>query len=159
MPQAVTKEEFELAKVFMTEDEVAIWEDSYWEDGDVYRLDVTDEKKLDEYDDEFVTAFILNNQTSAVEESAFKQQIAAQSGQDPSQLENVPVEMLGQQMGIELSTFKKEIEDVDGNVVLADCVDMRPVFQMMLAQGRMTTDDIVSMRDTLQEKWRAWAVH
>ena len=82
MPQAVTKEEFELAKVFMTEDEVAIWEDSYWEDGDVYRLDVTDEKKLDEYDDEFVTAFILNNQTSAVEESAFKQQIAAQSGQD-----------------------------------------------------------------------------
>lgn len=152
MPQAVTKEEFELAKVFMTEDEVAIWEDSYREDGDVYRLDVTDEKKLDEYDDEFVTAFILNNQTSAVEESAFKQQIAAQSGQDPSQLENVPVEMLGQQMGIELSTFKKEIEDVDGNVVLADCVDMRPVFQMMLAQGRMTTDDIVSMRDTLQEK-------
>ena len=99
-----------------------------------------------------MTAFILNNQTSAVEESAFKQQIAAQSGQDPSQLENVPVEMLGQQMGIELSTFKKEIEDVDGNVVLADCVDMRPVFQMMLAQGRMTTDDIVSMRDTLQEK-------
>ena len=152
MPQAVTKEEFELAKVFMTEDEVAIWEDSYREDGDVYRLDVTDEKKLDEYDDEFVTAFILNNQTSAVEESAFKQQIAAQSGQDPSQLENVPVEMLGQQMGIELSTFKKEIKDVDGNVVLADCVDMRPVFQMMLAQGRMTTDDIVSMRDTLQEK-------
>ena len=152
MPQAVTKEEFELAKVFMTEDEVAIWEDSYREDGDVYRLDVTDEKKLDEYDDEFVTAFILNNQTSAVEESAFKQQIAAQSGQDPLQLENVPVEMLGQQMGIELSTFKKEIEDVDGNVVLADCVDMRPVFQMMLAQGRMTTDDIVSMRDTLQEK-------
>lgn len=152
MPQAVTKEEFELAKVFMTEDEVAIWEDNYREDGDVYRLDVTDEKKLDEYDDEFVTAFILNNQTSAVEESAFKQQIAAQSGQDPSQLENVPVEMLGQQMGIELSTFKKEIEDVDGNVVLADCVDMRPVFQMMLAQGRMTTDDIVSMRDTLQEK-------
>lgn len=152
MPQAVTKEEFELAKVFMTEDEVAIWEDSYREDGDVYRLDVTDEKKLDEYDDEFVTAFILNNQTSAVEESAFKQQIAAQSGQNPSQLENVPVEMLGQQMGIELSTFKKEIEDADGNVVLADCVDMRPVFQMMLAQGRMTTDDIVSMRDTLQEK-------
>ena len=152
MPQAVTKEEFELAKVFMTEDEVAIWEDSYREDGDVYRLDVTDEKKLDEYDDEFVTAFILNNQTSAVEESAFKQQIAAQSGQDPSQLENVPVEMLGQQMGIKLSTFKKEIEDADGNVVLADCVDMRPVFQMMLAQGRMTTDDIVSMRDTLQEK-------
>ena len=152
MPQAVTKEEFELAKVFMTEDEVAIWEDSYREDGDVYRLDVTDEKKLDEYDDEFVTAFILNNQTSAVEESAFKQQIAEQSGQDPSQLENVPVEMLGQQMGIELSTFKKEIEDADGNVVLADCVDMRPVFQMMLAQGRMTTDDIVSMRDTLQEK-------
>ncbi len=152
MPQAVTKEEFELAKVFMTEDEVAIWEDSYREDGDVYRLDVTDEKKLDEYDDEFVTAFILNNQTSAVEESAFKQQIAAQSGQDPSQLESVPVEMLGQQMGIELSTFKKEIEDADGNVVLADCVDMRPVFQMMLAQGRMTTDDIVSMRDTLQEK-------
>lgn len=152
MPQAVTKEEFELAKVFMTEDEVAIWEDSYREDGDVYRLDVTDEKKLDEYDDEFVTAFILNNQTSAVEESAFKQQIAAQSGQDPSQLENVPVEMLGQQMGIELSTFKKEIEDADGNVVLADCVDMRPVFHMMLAQGRMTTDDIVSMRDTLQEK-------
>lgn len=59
----------------MTEDEVAIWEDSYREDGDVYRLDVTDEKKLDEYDDEFVTAFILNNQTSAVEESALNSRL------------------------------------------------------------------------------------
>ena len=110
MPQAVTKEEFELAKVFMTEDEVAIWEDSYREDGDVYRLDVTDEKKLDEYDDEFVTAFILNNQTSAVEESAFKQQIAAQSGQDPSQLENVRWKCSDSRWALNFQPLKKRLK-------------------------------------------------
>ena len=78
MPQAVTKEEFELAKVFMTEDEVAIWEDSYREDGDVYRLDVTDEKKLDEYDDTLAMSLIINNQMSSVTAAQFKEQMAAQ---------------------------------------------------------------------------------
>lgn len=153
MPQAVTKDEFELAKIFMTEEEVAIWEDSYREDGDIYRLQITDEKTLEAYDEEFATAFILNSQTAAVEESVFKQRIAEQSGKDAAQLADVPVEMLGKQMGLELTTFEKEIEDEDGNVVTANCVDMRPIFQTMLANKMMVSDDILSMREELEENF------
>ena len=36
LPEAVTKEEFETAKTFMTEDEITEWENAYEEDGDHY---------------------------------------------------------------------------------------------------------------------------
>lgn len=149
-PEAVTGKEFELAKLFMTDDEISIWEASYKEDGDVYRLIEKSDKKLDEYDDAFASAFILNSRTSAVEESAFKEQLAAQMGQDASALENIPLEMLGKQMGIEIAAFEKEQEDEDGNVSVVLCVDMRLIFNAMLSQGSMTKNDIITMRQELQ---------
>ena len=150
-PEAVTNEEFELAKLFMTDDEISIWESSYKEDGDVYRLTENSEKKLEEYDETFAGAFILNSQLSAVEESTFKEQIAAQMGQDAAVLENVSVEMLGKQMGIEITSFEKEQEDEDGNVTIVSCVDMRTIFEAMLSQGGMTKDNILTMRQELED--------
>lgn len=154
-PKAITKDEFEIAEVFMTEEEIATWENSYELDGDIYRLSVTSEKKLEEYDDAYASAFILNNQTAAVDEATFKSRIAEQSGQDASALENVSVEMLGKQMGMELTTFEKEMEDDEGNLTTVNCVDMRPIFQQMIAQGAMSKEDVISMRDALEENFES----
>ena len=45
LPEAVTAEEFESAKLFMTEEEQTSWEQSYEKDGDIYRRTVNGEEQ------------------------------------------------------------------------------------------------------------------
>jgi ATP-binding cassette subfamily B protein len=66
-PKAITKEEFEIAKIFVEEENVSLLEEIYDEDGGIYRLNVKNEKRLDELDDIFAASFILNNQMSSVD--------------------------------------------------------------------------------------------
>lgn len=150
-PQAITGKEYEIAKVFMSDDQIKIWEDSYEADGDNYKLTEKSDKKLDQYDDDFAMALIMNNQMSEIEESAFKTMMAEQMGIDPSQIANVPVQMLGKQMGMDIDTFTKESTDDDGNVTETTYVDMRQIFQAMLANGSMSKDDVLATRDKMQE--------
>ena len=151
MPKEITSEEFETAKVFMTKDEISIWEDSYDVAGDNYKLNVSDEKKLDELDDTFSMALIMNNQMSAVDEASFKKQMAEKMGVDESVMESMTVEQIGQQMRMELTTFSKEVEDEDGNMVETTCVDMRKIFIAMNTAGQMSKDDIIVTRDAMED--------
>lgn len=193
-PKAITEDEFNIAKTFMTDDQITIWEDSYDKDGDIYKLNVKSEKKLDELDDTFAMAFIMNNQMSAVEESVFRNQIkdqitamisqkqeeaqaqaaaqsqmsaeqmAAAQGQmteqqkmfaqiavDPSVLDTMSVEDLGKLLDLDLHTFTKEVADEDGNKTVQNCVDMRQVLSKGIESGQMNKDDIISMRDQMEE--------
>ena len=151
MPELITEEEFENAVIFMTDDEEAKLRSVYDKDGDNYRLNVKKSSELDELDDEFSMAFILNNQMSAVEESKFKSQMAAQMGVDEQVMANMTVEQIGAQMGVELTTFTRQEEDSDGNMVDTTCVDMRQIFKTMYNTGMMSKDDIIAMRDEMEE--------
>ena len=51
IPEKITKDEYEIAKMFMTDEEISIWESCYEQDGDIYKLTEKNEKKLDEYDE------------------------------------------------------------------------------------------------------------
>ena len=62
VPEAVTAEEFETAQQMMTEDEANLWQSLYAQDGEIYRLTETSQKKLDEIDDELVLPLILRYQ-------------------------------------------------------------------------------------------------
>ena len=135
----------------MTDDEEAKLRSVYDKDGDNYRLNVKKSSELDELDDEFSMAFILNNQMSAVEESKFKSQMAAQMGVDEQVMANMTVEQIGAQMGVELTTFTRQEEDSDGNMVDTTCVDMRQIFKTMYNTGMMSKDDIIAMRDEMEE--------
>ena len=88
LPEAVTAEEFETAEFIMTDREMEVWEGSYEEDGDVYRLLVTDQALLDSLDEELSVPLIMNYQMSAMEEQAVKELIAAQTGTDAKTLES-----------------------------------------------------------------------
>lgn len=151
MPELITEEEFENAVIFMTDDEEGKLRSVYDKDGDNYRLNVKKSSELDELDDEFSMAFILNNQMSAVEESKFKSQMAAQMGVDEQVMANMTVEQIGAQMGVELTTFTRQEEDSDGNMVDTTCVDMRQIFKTMYNTGMMSKDDIIAMRDEMEE--------
>ena len=151
LPEAVTAEEFETAEFIMTDREMEVWEGSYEEDGDVYRLLVTDQALLDSLDEELSVPLIMNYQMSAMEEQAVKELIAAQTGTDVKALEGMSVEDLGQMLGVELKSFEQEKEDDDGNTVNVTCVDIRPVFVQMIQSGMLDKETILSMRDSMQK--------
>mgnify|MGYP004692193405 FL=1 len=151
LPEAVTSEEFETAEFIMTDREMEVWEGSYEEDGDVYRLLVTDQALLDSLDEELSVPLIMNYQMSAMEEQAVKELIAAQTGTDVKSLESMSVEDLGQMLGVELKSFEQEKEDDDGNTVNVTCVDIRPVFVQMIQNGMLDKETILSMRDSMQK--------
>ena len=151
LPEAVTAEEFETAEFIMTDREMEVWEGSYEEDGDVYRLLVTDQALLDSLDEELSVPLIMNYQMSAMEEQAVKELIAAQTSTDVKSLESMSVEDLGQMLGVELKSFEQEKEDDDGNTVNITCVDIRPVFVQMIQSGMLDKETILSMRDSMQK--------
>lgn len=150
LPAAVTAEEFEAAKLLMTEKERTVWEESYEKDGDVYTCSVTEEERLDELDDTFLLPLLMNYQTSAIDEASFKSMLAKQTGTDASAFENATIEEIGAGMGIELSTFEKETEDEDGNTAVATCVDMRQLLAAMQQAGMLGEEELLSMREEME---------
>ena len=91
VPEKITAKEKELASVFMTEEETAVWNQAFAEEGDIWRRTVTKEKELDSLDEQLLTPLLLNYQMSE-----------------------------------------------------------QPLLQAMITSGRMTKDDLLSMRDTLE---------
>lgn len=70
LPEAVTAEEFESAKLFMTEEEQTSWEQSYEKDGDIYRRSVNGEEELDELDERLMLPLLMRYQMKTAMESA-----------------------------------------------------------------------------------------
>lgn len=70
LPEAVTAEEFESAKLFMTEEEQTSWEQSYEKDGDIYRRSVNGEEELDELDERLMLPLLMRYQMQTAMESA-----------------------------------------------------------------------------------------
>ncbi len=155
MPESITKEEYETAKIFMTDEELDIWESSYDynNETDIYNLNVKSEKKLDKYDDIMSMALIMNNQMSSVTEDNFRETLANQMGVDVSQIKDIPVEMLGKQMGVELTTFTKEMDDENGNSTQVTCVDMRQIFASLIKSGKMDKSSLTEIRNEMQKSF------
>ena len=78
IPEKITKDEYDIAKMFMTDEEISIWEKCFEEQDDLYVRTENNDKRLDEYDDTLAMALIINNQMSSVTVTQFKQQMAAQ---------------------------------------------------------------------------------
>lgn len=151
IPEAIQAEEFETAKLLMTEDEVKAWEGSFEQKGDVYHRVVNEKEDLDFLDEQMVLPLIMNYQMSSIDEDTFKKSIAEQMGTDASMLQDKSIEEVGASMGMELNTFQKEIKDDDGNTVTVTCVDMRQIFKGMEAAGMLQKDQLLSMREEMEK--------
>ena len=151
VPEAVTREEYETAKLLMTDEEIELWENCFIKDEDVYRRNVEDEKELDKLDEQLVLPLLMNYQMSSIDEVTFKQSVAEQTGMDATMLENMTIEEIGASMGVPLDTFEKEVEDDEGNRETVTCVDMRQIFLAMEKAGMLSKEQILSMRDEMQK--------
>ena len=151
VPKKMTADEFDTAQFIMTDKETNTWKDIYEKKDDLYVLKELSNKELDDIDEELTLPLIMNYQMRAMEVDTFKEMIAKQMGQDASAFTDMSVEDIGAMMHVELKSFKQEKEDDDGNKVKVDCVDVRPIFANMLASGAMDKDQILSMRDTMED--------
>ncbi len=151
VPEKMTADEFDTAQFIMTDEETNTWKDIYEKKDDLYVLKELSNKELNDIDDELTLPLIMNYQMRAMEVDTFKEMIAKQMGQDASAFADMSVEDIGAMMHVELKSFKLEKEDDDGNKVKVDCVDVRPIFANMLASGAMDKNQILSMRDTMED--------
>lgn len=150
IPKAVTAEEFELAKVLMTDEEAAKWESCFEKEDGIYYRSVTSEEELDALDDAMTLPLLMNYQMSSMEEEMFREIIAAQSGVEVSAFSAMSVEEIGAAMGVELIPFEKETEDENGNTTVVHCVDVRKVFQSLQNAGVFSQDQILDMRSEVE---------
>ena len=151
VPEKMTADEFDTAQFIMTDKETNIWKDIYEKKDDLYELKDLSNKELNDIDEELTIPLIMNYQMRAMEVDTFKETIAKQMGKDVSAFADMSVEDIGAMMHVDLKSFKQEKEDDDGNKVKVDCVDVRPIFANMLASGAMDKDQILSMRDTMED--------
>ena len=151
VPEKMTADEFDTAQFIMTDKETNTWKDIYEKKDDRYELKDLSNKELNDIDEELTIPLIMNYQMRAMEVDTFKEMIAKQMGQDVSAFADMSVEDIGAMMHVDLKSFKQEKEDDDGNKVKVDCVDVRPIFANMLASGAMDKDQILSMRDTMED--------
>ena len=110
-PKRITEEEFQTAKFIMTDDEADLWESLYTKKDGYYERNKASEKELDTADETLTVALLMNYQMGAMEETAFKQLVAQQTGQDASAFENMTIEQIGEMMHVELKSFQQEKED------------------------------------------------
>ena len=151
VPEKITEEELQTAQFIMTDDEADVWKNLYKEKDGYYELKDLSEDKLNQADEELTVPLIMNYQMSAMEVDTFKKSIAAQMGMDEAQLADMSVEQIGQMMHMELESFMQEKEDDDGHKKTVECVDVRSVFSTMLQSGTMTKDQLLSMRDDMED--------
>ncbi len=149
LPEAVTKEEFSLAQLFMTDEEKQIWESCYTGEEDCFVRKELSKEELEEYDETFAIPLILNYQMSAIDEDTFKSMVAEQTGMDAAALEGMTIEEIGDSMGMELHTFEQEREDEETETVT--CVDMRQIFAGFTASGAMTEEAVLAMRSSMED--------
>ena len=151
VPEKMIADEFDTAQFIMTDKETNTWKDIYEKKDDLYELKDLSNKELNDIDEELTIPLIMNYQMRAMEVDTFKETIANQMGKDVSAFADMSVEDIGAMMHVDLKSFKQEKEDDDGNKVKVDCVDVRPIFANMLASGAMDKDQILSMRDTMED--------
>lgn len=151
VPEKMTADEFDTAQFIMTDRETNTWKDIYEKKDDLYELKDLSNKELNDIDEELTIPLIMNYQMRAMEVDTFKETIAKQMGKDVSAFADMSVEDIGAMMHVELKSFKQEKEDDDGNKVKVDCVDVRPIFANMLASGARDKNQILSMRDTMED--------
>ena len=123
----------------MTKSEKNTWKSIYDKSGKYYKLNVTDEEKLDEFDSELLTPIVLTYQLGHTTVSSFKKTIKNSMKQNPmtaayaSKIDDMSISEISDLINYNVKTFKAE--DEDGNT--KTYVDMNQVQSMTAASERV----------------------
>lgn len=152
-PEKITSKEFREAQIFMNDDEKDLWQSAYTKDGDLYHLNVTDEKKLDDLDDKLLTSIVLTYQLGHMSEADFKDTVKETMEKNPQtapmaeQIDDMSISDIEKLMHTDIDSFKAE--DEEGN--MAVYVDMRPLMKDMIASGQMDNSMVKESRKSMED--------
>ncbi|SCJ92648.1 Putative multidrug export ATP-binding/permease protein SAV1866 [uncultured Eubacterium sp.] len=152
-PEKITSKEFREAQIFMNDDEKDLWQSAYTKDGDLYHLNVTDEKKLDDLDGKLLTSIVLTYQLGHMSEADFKDTVKETMEKNPQtapmaeQIDDMSISDIEKLMHTDIDSFKAE--DEEGN--MAVYVDMRPLMEDMIASGQMDNSMVKESRKSMED--------
>lgn len=154
-PERMTKKEFSEAKIFMSDEEKALWDDIYTEDGEFYRRNVAagEEERLEEIDSKLMTSVVLTYQLGHMKEADFKDLVKETMSKNPQtapmaeQVDDMSIKDIENLMHTEIDSFTAE----DENGKQATYVDMRPLMERMIASGQMDDKMIAKSRDSMEK--------
>ena len=146
VPEKTTTSEFDAAKIFMSSSEKKAWNSIYDRDGKYYVLNVKDDERLSELDDELMTPIVLTYQLGHTSVSEFKTTIkkSIKASSNPyiaayaSKIDDMSVSEIGKLLNYDIKTFKADDENGKAHTY----VDMRPMMQSMIASGAMDSSNI-----------------
>lgn len=155
LPEKLTAKEYELAKLFMTEEEKAAWESSYilLEDESCYERLAMDEPESDQLDEMLLTPVVLTYKMANMSEIDFRDLILQVLVQDPQmsaaagQMDDMSVEEICTMLQVDLHIF--EAEDENGKTAVY--VDIRPLMKQMMESGQMTEETMEASRKSLED--------
>lgn len=152
LPERMTAEEYDMARLFMTKSEKAKFEQSYEKREDIYWC-IADEDALDALDEELLTPIILTYRMANMSEADFRRTLTDAMEQNEQlqsvsdQLEAASLEEIGSMLQVELHIH--EAEDDDGQMVTY--VDMRPLMRQLIQNGLMSEDEITGSRAYMED--------
>ena len=153
LPEKITKEDFEYARMFMTKEEAKTFSEAYSVEGDIYSLNVEKESELDALDKELIIPIVLTYNMSGMEEAQFKAMVSQTLIGNPGtaemagQIENMTLSDVEKLMQMDFDTFEAE----DENGVLKTYIDVRPMIAKFVEAGMMDEDMIILSRETMEK--------
>ena len=139
LPEKLPSDEYDSARVFMTEDEQKDFSAAYLKKNEYYTIKSLSEKELKALDKELIVPIMMNYQMSRMSVESLSQM-----------LENAPIP---EQAINSLEKKTVEQEDIDGNKAEVECVDARPLFAMMIQSGGES--QLKTIRESLEKQIEA----
>ena len=153
VPERITAKEFGEAQIFMEEDEAKLWNEIYSEDGEFYRLNVSDSDELESIDEDLLTSIVLTYQLGHMSETDFKTTVKNTMEQNPQtasladQVEKMSIQDIEQLLQVEIDSFEAENEEG----VVETYVDMRPLMAQMIESGQMSSQMVTDARTEMEK--------
>lgn len=152
LPDKMSSEEYEEVMLFMTDSEKEVWQEAYEKEDDSYVLADLPEERLEELDEELLTAIVLTYQMGHMSEAQFKETIKQAMAENPQsaplaeKIMDMSLEEIEQSMQMEFTTFEAE----DENGEMTTYVDMRPMMSMLISSGQMSVENVEASRDGME---------
>ena len=155
LPEKIQDDEYQMAQIFMDNDQKTSWQKAYKKTGAekdgkvIYKRKNLSKEKLDKLDKELLTPVVLTYQLGHMQVKQYKEVLVQSMEKNPGsaamagQISSMSIEQISKMPGVNIRTFKAE----DQNGKTKTYVDARPSVQAMIQSGAMDQNAIDKMKE------------
>lgn len=155
LPEKIQDDEYQMAQIFMDNDQKTSWQKAYKKTGAekdgkvIYKRKNLSKEKLDKLDKELLTPVVLTYQLGHMQVKQYKEVLVQSMEKNPGsaamagQISSMSIEQISKMPGVNIRTFKAE----DQNGKTKTYVDARASVQAMIQSGAMDQNAIDKMKE------------